>query len=89
MFRTETTLVVGAGANREIEMPDGPELLTRISAGFDFDRLGSEVQSRDLVAFAALFDQVAEELGSTPDRLMAAGRAIRTAAAVSPLIERR
>lgn len=87
MFRTETTLVVGAGANREIELPDGPELLNRIATGFDFDRLGSEVQSRDLVAFAALFDQVAEQVGSTPERLMAAGRAIRTAASVSPSIE--
>lgn len=87
MFRTETTLIIGAGANREIEMPDGPELLNRIAAGFDFDRLGSEVQSRDLIAMAHIFEAVAGELGTTHAELIKAGRAIRAASFVTPSIE--
>jgi len=87
MFRTETTLIIGAGANREIEMPDGPELLNRIAAGFDFDRLGTEVQSRDLIAMAHLFEAIAPELGTTHEELIKAGRAIRAASFVTPSIE--
>ncbi|MEM6907242.1 MAG: hypothetical protein AAF494_01070 [Pseudomonadota bacterium] len=87
MFRTETTLIIGAGANREIEMPDGPELLNRIAAGFDFDRLGTQVQSRDIVALAQIFEEVSGDLGTTAEELMNAGRAIRSAAYVTPSIE--
>lgn len=87
MFRTETTLVIGAGANREIEMPDGPELLDRIAAGFDFDRLGSEVQSRDLVNLAHIFEAIAPRANTTVDELMNAGRKIRAAAFITTSIE--
>jgi len=87
MIRTETTLIVGAGANREIEMADGPELLNSVASGFDFERLNSELKSRDMINLAALFEQVAPQLEMTPDALMQGGMAIRQAAKVSPSID--
>ncbi len=87
MIRTPTTLIVGAGANREIEMPDGREMLNRIAAGFDFDRLGTQVQTRDMVALAEIFEKVAPKLETTAEELQQGGRTIRTAAAVSPSVE--
>lgn len=87
MIRTETTLVIGAGANCEIEMPDGAELLARIAAGFDFDRLGTQVQTRDMVALAEIFDANAERLGTTYENLLDAGRTIKQASRVTSSID--
>ncbi|MEM1053390.1 MAG: hypothetical protein AAGI28_14975 [Pseudomonadota bacterium] len=87
MIRTDTTLIIGAGANREIEMPDGPELLSKIAAGFEFERLNSEVKSRDLINLAQLFEQVSGELGMTYDELVAGATAIRDATLVSTNID--
>jgi len=87
MIRTETTLIVGAGANREIEMPDGPDLLAKIASGFEFERLDSEVKSRDLVAFSELFQRVAEPLGTTYEELVRGAIAIRDATLVSTSID--
>lgn len=87
MIRTETTLIIGAGANREIEMPDGPDLLAKIAGGFEFERLNSEVKSRDLIALAQLFERIAPELGMTYDELVAGATAIRDATLVSTNID--
>jgi len=87
MIRTETTLVVGAGANCEIEMPTGAELLNRIAAGFDFERLGSQLQTRDMVAFAHIFESVADRLDTTPEAMMEAGQTIRFASLVTSSID--
>ncbi|MEO0417393.1 MAG: hypothetical protein AAF249_00890 [Pseudomonadota bacterium] len=87
MIRTETTLVIGAGANCEIEMPDGAELLNRIAAGYDFDRLGTQVQTRDMVALAAIFEQNAERLGTSYEALLDAGRTIKQASRVTSSID--
>ena len=87
MIRTETTLVIGAGANCEIEMPAGAELLNRIAAGFDFDRLGSQVQTRDMVALAAIFEECAERLGTTYEAMLEAGRTIKQASRVTTSID--
>jgi hypothetical protein len=87
MIRTDTTLIIGAGANREIEMPDGPELLAKIAAGFEFERLNSDVKSRDLVNFSHLFERVSDELGMTYDELVAGAQAIREATLVSTNID--
>ncbi|WP_299192169.1 hypothetical protein [uncultured Erythrobacter sp.] len=87
MIRTDTTLIIGAGANREIEMPDGPDLMAKIAAGYEFERLDSEVKSRDLVALAALFHEVSDELGLTYDELVAGATAIRDATLVSSSID--
>ncbi|MEM7689572.1 MAG: hypothetical protein AAF291_11170 [Pseudomonadota bacterium] len=87
MIRTETTLVVGAGANCEIEMPDGAEMLARIAAGFDFDRLGTEIQTRDMVALARIFENNAERLGTSYENLLDAGRTIKQASRVTTSID--
>ncbi|MEE4200021.1 hypothetical protein [Erythrobacter sp.] len=87
MIRTDTTLIVGAGANREIEMPDGPELLAKIASGFEFERLTSEIKSRDLIALAALFERVGPELSMSYDELVAGATAIREATLVSTNID--
>ena len=87
MIRTDTTLIVGAGANREIEMPDGPDLLAKIASGFEFERLDSEVKSRDLVAFSQLFERVAEPLGTSYEELVRGAMAIRDATLVSTSID--
>ena len=87
MIRTETTLVIGAGANCEIEMPDGAELLARIAAGYDFDRLGTQVQTRDMVALAEIFESCAERLGTTYENLLEAGRTIKQASRVTNSID--
>ncbi len=87
MIRTDTTLIIGAGANREVEMPDGAELLAKIAGGFEFERLDSEVKSRDLINFAALFERAAEPMGLTYDELVAGAMAIRDATLVSTSID--
>lgn len=87
MIRTETTLVIGAGANCEIEMPDGAELLAKIAAGYDFDRLGTQVQTRDMVALAEIFEANADRLGTTYENLLEAGRTIKQASRVTTSID--
>lgn len=87
MIRTDTTLIIGAGANREIEMPDGPDLLAKIAAGFEFERLNSEVKSRDLINFDILFKRCADEIGHSYDELVAGATSIREATLVSTSID--
>ena len=87
MIRTDTTLIIGAGANREIEMPDGPDLLAKIAGGYDFERLDSEVKSRDLVSLAQLFQRVSGEIGLSYDELVRGAMAIREATVVSTNID--
>ena len=87
MIRTDTTLIIGAGANREIEMPDGPELLGKIASGFEFERLESEVKSRDLINLAYLFERVSDEIGLSYDELVAGATAIREACLVGTSID--
>jgi len=87
MIRTDTTLIIGAGANREIEMPDGRDLLAKIASGYEFERLESEVKSRDLISLAALFEQVAPDLDLTYEELVRGATAIRDATLVSTSID--
>ena len=87
MIRTDTTLIIGAGANREIEMPDGPDLLAKIASGYEFERLESEVKSRDLINLAHLFESVSDEIGLSYDELVRGATAIREATLVSTSID--
>ncbi|MCL6251341.1 hypothetical protein M3P36_09850 [Altererythrobacter sp. KTW20L] len=87
MIRTKTTLVIGPGAGLEIELPDKRELLGKIAAGFDFARLGSELQTRDMVMLARHFDKFARQMGATRDKLMEAGQKIRVSAKVGTAID--
>ncbi len=87
MIRTKTTLVIGPGAGLEIELPDKRELLGKIAAGFDFARLGAELQTRDMYMLAKHFDKFCRQMGSTRERLMEAAQAIRVAARVGTTID--
>lgn len=87
MIRTDTTLIVGAGANREIEMPDGPELLNKIASGYEFERLNADVKSRDLITLANLFQDIERDVGHSYDELVRGAVAIRDAVLVSTSIE--
>ena len=68
-------------------MPDGRELLGKIAQGFDFSRLGTELQTRDMQMLATHFDKFSRRIGSTPDGLMAAAMKIRTSARVGTSID--
>lgn len=87
MIRSKTTLVIGAGASCEIEMPDGREMLSKIAQGFDFTRLGGELQTRDMQMLATHFDKFARRIGSKREDLMRAGMKIRTSARVGSSID--
>jgi len=87
VFRTKTTFIIGAGAGYEIEMPDPREMLAKIAQGFDFSRLGSELQTRDMVILGKHFEKFARHLNTTPEKLQQAGGAIRQAARVTGSID--
>ncbi|RPF72534.1 hypothetical protein [Aurantiacibacter spongiae] len=87
MIRTKTTLVVGAGASEELGLPEGGEMLTRIAQSFDFRRLGSDLQTDDMVVFAQLFAQLEKEVGAPVAKLKAAAQSIRTASRISTSLD--
>lgn len=87
MIRSSTTLIVGAGASCEIELPDGRELLSRMAQGFDFARLGTQVQTRDMQTFAALFERLGPDLDASRQQLIEAGETLRTAARIGSSID--
>lgn len=58
MIRTKTAVVIGASAAVEIELPGQREMLNRIAQGYDFQRLGTELQSREMQEFDTLFSKV-------------------------------
>lgn len=87
MIRTKTTLVVGAGASTELQLPDGHTLLTRIAGSLDFSRLGSGLASEDMAAMAAHIEDIATEARVKKEDLLAAGQVIRSAARVSSSID--
>lgn len=87
MFRTKTTIIVGAGAGYEIEMPDAREMLTKIAAGFDFARLGTDLQTRDMILLSRYFENFAPHLGVTTREMVEAANLIRNASRVSSSID--
>lgn len=87
MIRTKTTLVVGAGASTELQFPDGRELLQRIAAGFDFQRLGTSLESPDIAAMAKHVADLATQARVRKEDLVEAGQTIRAAARISNSID--
>lgn len=87
MIRNKTTLIVGAGAGMEVELPDRRETLNKIAQGFDFARLGTELQTRDMQQLAVHLEKFSRRVGATPEKLMEAGNAIRVAARVGNSID--
>ncbi len=82
MIRTKTAIVVGAGAAVEIELPDHAEMLSRIAHGFDFQRLGSDLQTPEMQDFDTLFKKVKGE----GEKLREAGLRIRAGSRLSSSI---
>lgn len=87
MIRTKTTLIVGAGASCELQFPDGKELLARIAAGFDFQRLGTDLESADIADMSALIGQIAKKARVKKKALMEAAQLIRSASRLTPSID--
>lgn len=82
MIRTKTAVVVGQGAAVEIELPGQRDLLTKIAQGFDFQRLGSDLQTAEMQDFDALFKKVK----GNGDALREAGLRIRAGSRLSSSI---
>ena len=80
MIRTKTTVIVGQGALAELDFPTPAEVLARAVQAFDFQRLGSNLQTDDMQAFDALLQKVK---GKTAALKEAAGR-VRAASRLSP-----
>ena len=87
MIRSKTALIIGPGAGFEIEMPDRRELLNKVAQGFDFARLGTELQTRDMQVLAAHFDKFGRQLGANGERLKEAAGNIRIASRVGASID--
>ena len=87
MIRTKTTLLVGAGASCELQFPDGRELLARIAAGFDFQRLGGPLETPDIAAMDEHLTVIAKKARVKKAALVEAGHTIRSAARLSSSID--
>ncbi len=87
MIRTRTTLILGAGANAELQMPQGPELLSRMAQGFDFSRFGTELQSKDSVVIGQTLGKLAARLEIEEEAIARAANCIRIACKLAPSIE--
>ena len=62
MIRSKTTLIVGAGASCEIQMPSNEELLYRIAQSMDFSRFGTGLQTKDSTQLAQYMQKMATRL---------------------------
>lgn len=87
MIRTRTTLVIGAGASCELQMPTGDDLLARVVAGYDFSRLGTPAQSRESQILIRHLMKQAERMGSEHMEMVQASQLLRNAARVGTAID--
>lgn len=87
MIRTKTTIIVGAGASCELQMPSGPELVARIAQALDFARYGAELQTRDSVLLMQYLAKAAARANKGEEVLHAAALRIRTAAKLGGSID--
>ena len=75
MIRTKTTFIVGAGASCELQMPSGPELVTRIAQSLDFERYGADLQTRDSVLLMQYLGKAASRVANGEQAMHEIGRA--------------
>ena len=87
MIRTRTVIIVGAGASSELQMPSGPELLSRLVQTFDFSRLGTEAQSREGLLVARHLAKLGERTGRDANDMLAAAHRLRSAARMGRSID--
>ncbi|MEP7223181.1 MAG: hypothetical protein ABI673_11020 [Novosphingobium sp.] len=87
MIRTKTTLVVGAGASCEMQMPSSAELLDRIASGYDFYRFGGERMSKDSSTLLRYLNKLTERPGHNQEKLYAATERLRVASRLGQMID--
>ncbi|MCK9541554.1 MAG: hypothetical protein M0R03_05920 [Novosphingobium sp.] len=87
MIRTRTTLIVGAGASAELQLPGGPELLSRVAQGFDFSRFGTDLQTRDSTILGGYLGRLGAEMGKTEAAIMQAAERIRAACKLNASVD--
>ncbi|MEP6868159.1 MAG: hypothetical protein ABJA20_06555 [Novosphingobium sp.] len=87
MIRTKTTLVVGAGASCDLQMPSSAELLERIASGYDFYRFGGERMSKDSSALLRYLNKLGERPGHDLEKLYAATERLRVATRLGQMID--
>jgi hypothetical protein len=87
MIRSKTTLIVGAGASCEIQLPGNDELLVRIGQSFDFSRFGTGLQMKDSVLLAQYLQKMSGRLGKNERDIHAAADRIRIAAKLTRSID--
>lgn len=87
MIRTKTAVVVGAGAAVEIELPGHAELLNKIAHGFDFQRLGSDLETAEMRDFDTLFGKLKGEGEALRDAALRIRAGSRLASTIHALLQ--
>lgn len=87
MIRSKTTLIVGAGASCELQLPSNDELLIRIGQSFDFSRFGTDLQTKDSVLLAQYIQKMSGRLGKNDKDIHAAAERIRIASKLTRSID--
>jgi len=87
MIRTKTTLVIGAGASCELQMPGSADVLARVVQGYDFSRLGTPQQSRESGILVRYLMKHAEQVGREHRDMVNASQVLRNAARVGKSID--
>lgn len=87
MIRSKTTLIVGAGASCEIQLPSNEELLVRIGQSFDFSRFGTGLQTKDSVLLAQYLQKMASRMNKGESEIHQAADRLRIASKLSRSID--
>lgn len=87
MIRSKTTLIVGAGASCELQLPSNEELLVRFGQSFDFSRFGTEMQTKDSVLLAQYLKKMSSRLGKSDKDIHVAADRIRVAAKLTRSVD--
>lgn len=87
MIRSRTTLIVGAGASCEIQLPSNEELLARIGQSFDFSRFGTGTQTKDSSLLAQYLKKTATRLGKGDEEIYGAAERLNIASRLARSID--
>ncbi|MBV1918774.1 MAG: hypothetical protein KUG65_12045 [Sphingomonadaceae bacterium] len=87
MIRSKTTLIVGAGASCELQLPSNEELLVKIGQSFDFTRFGTGLQIKDSVLLAQYMQKLSARLGKNDQDVHRAAERIRIASKLTRSID--